>query len=68
MSSDRCDDADVACLRPLRALLNLVLQLRPSARLLKPGHGVVSIKWREPASLRIFKWSGGQAGWRQPFA
>jgi hypothetical protein len=36
----------------------------PSARLLKPGHGVVSIKWREPASLRIFKWSGGQAGWR----
>jgi len=29
---------------------------------------VVSIKSREPASLRIFKWSGGQAGWRQPFA
>ena len=39
----------------------------PSARLLKPRR-VVSIKWREPASLRIFKWSGGQAGWRQPFA
>jgi hypothetical protein len=40
----------------------------PSARLLKPRRRVVSIKWREPASLRIFKWSGGQAGWRQPFA
>jgi hypothetical protein len=58
-----------SCLRPLRALLKLVLHLRPLGQALEaPAAGVVSIKWREPASLRIFKWSGGQAGWRQPFA
>jgi len=54
---------------PLGALLNLVLHLRPLGQALEAlGGRVVSIKWREPASLRIFKWSGGQAGWRQPFA